>query len=116
MSKRRGQHSALVADVRKALAGVERVCPGYVDTLCCGTLGNIEFLCEAADVIGRSELHELASKRLMLVLETARVNRDYRWNIGHSRYNLGLFRGLAGVGYTRLRQVHTALPNVLVWE
>jgi type 2 lantibiotic biosynthesis protein LanM len=116
MSKCRGEHSALLADVRNALAGVERVWPGYVDTLCCGTLGNIEFLFEAADVIGRSELRELALGRLMLVLETARANRDYRWNIGHSRYNLGLFRGLAGVGYTCLRRVHDALPNVLVWE
>jgi lantibiotic modifying enzyme len=80
------------------------------------TLGNIEFLCEAADVIGGSELRKLASERLMLVLETARANRDYRWNIGHSRYNLGLFRGLAGVGYTCLRRVDADLPNVLLWE
>jgi type 2 lantibiotic biosynthesis protein LanM len=116
MSKCRAQHSALLVDVRHALAGVERAWPGYVDTLCCGTLGNIEFLFEAADVIGRSELRELASERLMLVLETARANRDYRWSIGHRRYNLGLFRGLAGVGYTCLRRVHAVLPNVLVWE
>jgi type 2 lantibiotic biosynthesis protein LanM len=116
MSKCRGQHSALLADVRNALAGVERLWPGDVDTLCCGTLGNIEFLCEAADVIGGSELRKLASERLMLVLETARANRDYRWNIGHSRYNLGLFRGLAGVGYTCLRRVDADLPNVLLWE
>ena len=39
-----------------ALAGVERGWPGRVDTLCCGTLGSIEFLCEAADVLGRSDL------------------------------------------------------------
>ena len=29
---------------------------------------------------------------------------------------LGLFRGLAGVGYTLLRQVDDSLPNVLIWE
>src|SRR4029077_19594239 len=39
MSKCRGDHSALLADVHNALSGVERVWPGYVDTLCCGTLG-----------------------------------------------------------------------------
>jgi type 2 lantibiotic biosynthesis protein LanM len=116
MSKCTAQHSTLLTDVRNALAGAERAWPGDVDTLCCGTLGNIEFLCEAADLIGRNELRDLASKRLMLVLETARANRDYRWNIGHSRYNLGLFRGLAGVGYTCLRRVDAALPNVLMWE
>jgi lantibiotic modifying enzyme len=29
---------------------------------------------------------------------------------------LGLFRGLAGVGYTALRRVDASLPNVLIWE
>jgi lantibiotic modifying enzyme len=29
---------------------------------------------------------------------------------------LGLFRGLAGVGYTILRRLSHAVPNVLVWE
>jgi len=44
------------------------------------------------------------------------LNGDYRWNGGNRRYNLGLFRGLAGVGYTALRQVDRSLPNVLIWE
>jgi lantibiotic modifying enzyme len=29
---------------------------------------------------------------------------------------LGLFRGMAGVGYTALRQVDPSLPNVLIFE
>ena len=46
---------------------------------------------------------------------------DYRWNSGKRQFNLGLFRGLAGVGYTALRQAalmqgRPALPNVLIWE
>jgi lantibiotic modifying enzyme len=27
-----------------------------------------------------------------------------------------LFRGLAGVGYTLLRQVDGSLPNVIIWD
>jgi lantibiotic modifying enzyme len=27
-----------------------------------------------------------------------------------------MFRGLAGVGYTLLRRVDGALPNVIIWE
>jgi type 2 lantibiotic biosynthesis protein LanM len=115
MSKYRTQHSDLLVDVRNALTGVERDWPSGVDTLCCGTLGNIEFLFEAADVMKRRDLRELASERLMRVLETACANSDYRWSAVGSRYNLGLFRGLAGVGYTCLRRV-AVLPNVLVWE
>jgi class II lanthipeptide synthase len=106
----------LATDIRNALEGVERGWPGHVDTLCCGTLGNIELLCEAADALGRSDLRELASRRLITVLQNAASTGDYRWNAGNSRFNLGLFRGLAGVGYTLLRQVDGSLANVLIWE
>jgi type 2 lantibiotic biosynthesis protein LanM len=117
MSKRGGLDSKLVAtDIRNALAGVERGWPGQLDTLCCGTLGSIEFFCEAGSALGRSDLRELASRRLMTVLQAATSTGDYRWNSGNRQFNLGLFRGLAGVGYTSLRQVDGSLPNVLIWE
>jgi type 2 lantibiotic biosynthesis protein LanM len=116
MTKRGAPDSRLAADVGNALVGVERGWPGHVDTLCCGALGSIEFFCEAGSALGRNELRELASRRLMAVLETAASTGDYRWNSGNSRFNLGLFRGLAGVGYTVLRQVDAALPNILIWE
>ena len=103
-------------DVRNALAGVEYVWPGPTDTLCCGTLGSIEFLWEAGGVLGRNDLREQASQRLLSVVETARSSGDYRWTSGTSRFNLGLFRGIAGVGYTVLRRVEPSLPNVLIWE
>jgi lantibiotic modifying enzyme len=35
---------------------------------------------------------------------------------GGRRFNLGLFRGIAGVGYTLLRRVDGSLPNLLLWE
>jgi lantibiotic modifying enzyme len=106
----------LTTDARNALACAERSWPGALDTLCCGTLGNVEFFCEAADALGSGDLHELASRRLLAVLETAASAGDYRWNTGKRRFNLGLFRGLAGVGYTVLRRVDRSLPNVLAWE
>jgi type 2 lantibiotic biosynthesis protein LanM len=106
----------LMADIQKALAGVERGWPHPVDTLCCGTLGSIEFLCEAGDALVRPDLRDLASRRLLSVLETAKSTGDYRWNTSNRRFNLGLFRGLAGIGYTLLRQVDGSLPNVLIWE
>jgi lantibiotic modifying enzyme len=87
-----------------------------VDTLCCGTLGSIELFCDAGKAPGRGELAELAAHRLIAVLDTAAANGDHLWNAGGSRFNLGLFRGLAGVGYTCLRRVDPALPNVLVRE
>jgi type 2 lantibiotic biosynthesis protein LanM len=103
-------------DVAHAVEGAAKGWPGSVDTLCCGTLGNVEFICEAADTLGRKDLGELASHRLLSVIENADSTGDYRWNSGQRKFNLGLFRGLAGVGYTALRQVDGTLPNVLIWE
>lgn len=103
-------------DLSNALAGAERGWPVPTDTLCCGTLGSVEFWWEAGAVLGRGDLRERASRRLLAVVETARSAGDYRWTNGTSRFNLGLFRGIAGVGYTALRRVDPSLPNVLIWE
>lgn len=117
-AKSRGADTALLTmDIRNAVEGAKRGWPGVVDTLCCGTLGNVEFLCEAGSALGRSDLRELASQRLAAVLERAASAGDYRWNSGKRQFNLGLFRGLSGVGYTLLRQVDaSSVPNVLIWE
>jgi class II lanthipeptide synthase len=103
-------------DIQHAVEGTRRGWPGGLDTLCCGTLGSVEFLCEAASALGRSDLRELALRQLVAVMDSATSSGDYRWNSGKRRFNLGLFRGLAGVGYTALRQVDNSLSNVLIWE
>ncbi len=116
-----GKRGAMAAklitpDIESAVTAAERAWPNSVDTLCCGTLGSVEFLCEAADALERNDLRELAARRLTSVLKAASVSGDYRWNSGGRQFNLGLFRGLAGVGYTALRQADRTLPNVLIWD
>lgn len=106
----------LEPDIQRAVDGTTRGWPGNLDTLCCGTLGSIEFFSEAGVTLGRSDLHELALRQLLAVLDNAASTGDYRWNSGKRRFNLSLFRGLAGVGYTALRQVDNSLSNVLIWE
>ena len=106
----------LTADIQIAVEGVQLGRPTGVDTLCCGVLGGVEFFCEAGDALGRDDLRALAAQRLAAVLQTAAAAGDYRWNSGKGRFNLGMFRGLAGVGYTLLRRVDGSLPNVLIWE
>ena len=118
---RRGGNAALDAkflteDIHHAVNGAEHGSPMPVDTLCCGTLGNVEFFCEAATAIDRADLRQLAARRLKAMVDRAAKAGDYRWNSGQRQFNLGLFRGLAGVGYTLLRQTDQRLPNVLVWE
>ncbi len=106
----------VAADIDNAVESVKQAWPDQLDTLCCGTLGGIEFLCEAADRAGTGEISELAARRLAAILVSAAATGDYRWNSGKRQFNLGLFRGLAGVGYTLLRRVDRSLPNVLIWE
>jgi lantibiotic modifying enzyme len=106
----------LAADIQNAIEGVEGGRPTAVDTLCCGALGGVEFFCEAGDALGRDDLRALAAQRLTAVLRSAAAAGDYRWNSGKGRFNLGMFRGLAGVGYTLLRRVDGSLPNVLIWQ
>ncbi len=108
--------SLVAADIANALAGSEQAWPGEVDSLCCGTLGHTELIADAGSALGRSDLRELASRRLMAIVQTAARNGDYRWAVGTKQFNLGLFHGLAGVGYTCLRRVDPSLPNVLIWE
>jgi type 2 lantibiotic biosynthesis protein LanM len=108
--------AVLEADVQGAVNGTQAAWPSSLDTLCCGTLGSVEFLCEAGDLLGRNDLQELAKRELASVLQYAADKGDYRWNSGERRFNLGLFRGMAGVGYTALRQVDPSLPNVLIFE
>ena len=116
-AKLRGMDDArLAADIENAVEGVKLGRPTALDTLCCGALGGVEFFCEAGDVLGRDDLRALAQKRLTAVLQTAAAAGDYRWNSGKGRFNLGMFRGLAGVGYTLLRRVDGSLPNVLIWQ
>ena len=107
---------AYVSDIKNAIDGAQSGWRSALDTLCCGTLGNIEFFCEASNTLGRSDLHEFALARLSEVLTAAASSGDYRWNSGRRKFNLGLFRGLSGVGYTVLRRVDSSLPNVLIWE
>jgi type 2 lantibiotic biosynthesis protein LanM len=106
----------LRTDIGHALEGVEQGWPQELDTLCCGTLGSVEFFCEAGDALGRPDVRAIAAERLSAMVAAAASAGDFRWNSGKRQFNLGLFRGVAGVGYTLLRQVDGTLPNVLVWE
>ncbi|HKP40676.1 type 2 lanthipeptide synthetase LanM family protein [Mycobacterium sp.] len=108
---------AVHADIEHALTGAARGWPGHADTLCCGALGSVELTREAGKVQARDDLHELATKRLSAILQAKSAAGSYRWSVPvSSRFNVGLFRGLAGVGYTCLREVDDSLPNPLIWE
>lgn len=96
-------------DIAEMIVIAGRAWPDKVDTLCCGTLGNINLLLHAGR---RGD----ALDRLSGVLGASESRGGYRWSGGSDRFNVGLFRGLAGVGYTCLRLLDETLPNILVWQ
>ena len=52
----------------------------------------------------------------MEIFAARQENGDYSWPVGGSEFNMGLFRGASGVGYTLLRRLNPHLPNILIWE
>jgi len=110
------QADAVVDDIKNATQNATANWPQHVDTLCCGTLGTINFLAEAGQLLGQPTLSDLSDRRLVQVIANSHEQGDYAWNAGGSGFNLGLFRGLSGVGYTILRKLDPQLPNILMWE
>jgi lantibiotic modifying enzyme len=110
------QQVALTQDIRHAVENTMVKWPQVVDTLCCGTLGSIEFLAEASQFLKQPTLGHLSTQRLAQIIANRNEQGDYAWNTGGAAFNLGLFRGLSGVGYTILRKLSPELPNLLIWE
>lgn len=103
-------------DIRNAAKCANMNWPNSVDSLCCGTLGSIEFLKEAATLLDDEQLHQLGDQRLKEVISNKYECGSYVLGAGSTQFNLGFFRGLSGVGYTLLRRINPDLPNVLIWE
>lgn len=53
-----------ILDINRSVKNTVTNWPQRVDTLCCGTLGAIEFLSEACDSLNQPDLGQLADQRL----------------------------------------------------
>lgn len=110
------QLTSIRTDVVRAADATVAAWPYPTDSLCCGTLGGIEFLSEAADFLAAPHYRDIARCRVTNIAHETNARADYSWDIGSRASNIGLFRGVSGVGYTFLRQLHPSLPNILLWE
>ena len=99
-----------------AVSHVRATWPLRIDTLCCGNVGNVEFMREAGKLLNRPDLTDAASGMFSHLVERANAHKTFGWAGGTTAYNPTLFRGLAGVGYSALRWVDDRLPNILLWE
>ena len=109
--------NSVLEDIKNATVCVKDNWPNRLDTLCCGTMGSIEFLNEAGELLGDQNISSLANQRLMEVFSTRQEKGEYSWPAETSTdFSLGLFRGVSGVGYTLLRRLNPTLPNILILE
>lgn len=107
----------LEQDLINASRGASRQPLHENDSLCCGSMGNIEFLDSASIHLSSGEIQELAASRLSQLLDYRMKSGSFRWQVGTDSNNLGFHKGISGLGYSLLRRIHKeALPNVLLWE
>lgn len=106
----------LMRDVNHALRATLAKWPHANDTLCCGAAGNIDFLLTAGRALKRTDLIDTAQARFDEIAKGLEAQSDFRWDMGDKNYNLGLFRGVAGIGYVGLRLSDPALPSCLAWS
>lgn len=110
-----------LSDVRQelevAIGTTQAAVHSEIDTLCCGNMGRVDALIEAAKFLGRNDLHLDAVRQARAVADRAAERGSFGWIVGNDRDNLGLFAGIAGVGFAMLRSEQPEkLPCILIWE
>ncbi|MDZ8109465.1 MAG: type 2 lanthipeptide synthetase LanM family protein [Nostoc sp. DedQUE12a] len=88
------------------------------DFLCCGNLGKMDFLLEAAHRLSRPELCQTAQQQAAWIIKRSQSAGGFYL---FSRklcdiYDPGFFLGVSGIGYQLLRLIDSEnLPSVLMW-
>jgi type 2 lantibiotic biosynthesis protein LanM len=111
------------ATVRSQLRQDFQCSNSHVDTLCCGVLGDVEYLVYASQVArahnirGFDSFQRSGAKLFRNVVSGAADRGHYR-GVGNRSglHALGLFKGISGIGLTALRvEDPDALPSVLLF-
>ena len=106
----------LADDLGHAIRSVLSIGEHSNDTLCCGIAGHADFLVAASASLNQPQLHTAAANRIESIQQRWCKTGDVRWDQGDKNFNLGLMRGLAGVGYAALRSENPQLPRLLILE
>ena len=112
-----GGASPLRADLARAVNCTRTYLFEGTDTLCCGTLGRIDFLLSCALQIGDDHLLEEVRSGACALMDRASSEGTYRHVWGGAACAPGLFLGASGIGYTLLRiGFPDLIPSVLSWN
>ena len=107
--------ASLEVDITRALRGASLREHHLNDSMCCGSLGHVELLRSASLFFSNPTFDVQAKAEFKKVID--RAHRSGKYLLGPpGEIPLGLFTGLAGIGYTALRHNEPTLPNILIWE
>ena len=97
----------LLEDVRNAIESVRSFPLLEKDFYCCGNIGRLDFLIEAASVLKDKKLKKLSEKKIKeLMMKKSDYGFYQTFHLSNiSLENPSFFRGLSGIGYTFLRSV-----------
>ena len=107
--------ASLEVDITRALRGASLRGHHLNDSMCCGSLGHVELLRSASLFFSNPTFDVQAKAEFKKVID--RAHRSGKYLLGPpGEIPLGLFTGLAGIGYSALRHNEPTLPNILIWE
>jgi type 2 lantibiotic biosynthesis protein LanM len=89
-----------------------------VDYLCCGSVGRIELLVVASQLLGDLQLLQATQAGAAKMVATARSNGAYGFmpHLSSTRFSSGFYKGSTGVGYQLLRVADPqSLPSIVTW-
>ena len=103
-------------EIETALESIPRVETSEPDSLCCGRMGQVDFLLSAGRRLERQSLCNAAATIGRRTL--TRALDEGRFASGTDEgFRPGLFQGVSGIGYELLRlQAPDTVPSVLLWK
>ncbi len=85
------------------------------DSLCHGSMGNIDMLLWNGKKLGRKDIQEFAQKKAIEFVDKIRKD-GFRAGIDGMKEAPSFMLGLPGLGYTLLRLLHQEMPSILALE
>ena len=92
---------------------------GFVDTLCCGNFGRLDFLVSSGLLLKKGDLVKLVEQQTSRVLNRYDTTGEFNYfsNYSTSETNIGFYQGISGIGYEMLRICEPGLfGSILMWE
>jgi type 2 lantibiotic biosynthesis protein LanM len=89
-----------------------------VDYLCCGSVGRIELLVVASELLADRQLLQAAQAGAAKMVTTARSNGAYGFmpHLSSTKFSSGFYKGSTGVGYQLLRAADPqSFPSIAAW-